>query len=224
LLSAARDRLGIASAIGLASFLLFNWWWLPVEPELAIVPTAFCVIILALALAIVMRWSRRPRRLMGVAWMALCALAGVNALGNAEFRAMIRPEKLALAERLAALNRDNCLTLDEYVVTGAVTYFTGQRAADVRRVLRSLSQENAPPPPVAQAPCLLVRAHWLEADSSAARALFARDTTPASVSAWRVESQDDAQAGRVLRIRRAEAVDMAPDQFRDFVGAALRGP
>lgn len=40
-----------ASAVGILAFLLFRWWWLPREPELAIVPIAFYLLILAAGLA-----------------------------------------------------------------------------------------------------------------------------------------------------------------------------
>jgi hypothetical protein len=230
-----------ASAVGILTSLIFRWWWLPREPELAIVPIAFYLLILAagLATALGMLAARvRSRALIG-AGTAVAIMAAWNLSAGAKSPLLVPDEAMRDAARLARMNATNCLILDFHHEMLRADYFFGQNVANKtalflhyldRSSLYSDRGQRALKA-VQRAPCLLFSTEWLDP-----KFLIYRATGETNPDGWRalvlslftqkesgeaaatlpvstLETWDDPAFGRMARVTRDAAHDMPEEKF-----------
>jgi len=229
-----------ASAVGILAFLLFRWWWLPREPELAIVPIAFYLLIFAAGLATALgRLAARTRNhaLLG-AGAVVAIMAAWNLSAGARSPLLVPDTEMHEAARLARMNSSGCLILDFHHQILRVDYFFGQKVANKTALLLHYLDHSSiysdrgqrALKAVQGAPCLLFSTEWLDPKFLIYRAtgetnpdgwralvlsLFTQKDSgaAATLSVSRFETWDDPAFGRMARVTRDGAHDMPEERF-----------
>lgn len=241
--SGSAARLAQACLVGALTFLLFNWWWLPTEPELAVIPLAFYVIILACGMAAAIDAGAHhamPQLVPTLVAASVGFVAVWNAATIAHSAMLVGPEPRQIAARLAALEPRQCIILEDVVAGSDLQYFFHRQWIYWRDFMLDYyeGRDAASLPLVKNAPCLITRAQWFdprrgvyrysgdsrpEAWRRAVLALLAENTTGSTIRAWNARAWQDPMLGRLVLISHDGARNVPADAFWRDVATELLG-